>query len=88
MIVTHQPTGVENSEDHGVNKYSKEFEPRPNISAYNDDGEPEKEEKSFTRNFEPRPNISAYDDSGVGVKGEEDFDKSFEPRPNISVYQD
>ncbi|KAI3448044.1 hypothetical protein Pfo_004709 [Paulownia fortunei] len=76
----HTLTEAKDSDDRQV----KEFEPRPNISAYSDDAKLEKEEKSFTKNFEPRPNISAYDDNGVGVKGEEAFGKSFEPRPNIS----
>jgi len=61
-------------------KFVKDFEPRPNISAYDGDAS----EKSFVTDFEPRPNISAYDDNHE----EKSFVKDFEPRPNISAYDD
>lgn len=41
--------------------FIKEFEPRPNISTYHDEGAT-KEEKPFVDDFEPRPNISAYNE--------------------------
>ncbi|OMP12293.1 Organ specific protein [Corchorus olitorius] len=57
-----------NSVEGGVTKersFAKDFEPRPNLSAYGDD----EEEKSFAKDFEPRPNLSAYGDDGY-LKGE------------------
>ncbi|CDP15720.1 unnamed protein product [Coffea canephora] len=62
--------------------FVKDFEPRPNVSAYGDDAKL-KEEKSFMRDFEPRPNVSAYGDNT-----DKSFVKDFEPRPNVSAYGD
>ncbi|KAL0384105.1 UNVERIFIED_CONTAM: hypothetical protein Sradi_2804800 [Sesamum radiatum] len=68
------------------NLLQKDFEPRPNISAYGDNDKVD-EKKSFVKDFEPRPNISAYtDDDKVDEK--KSFIKDFEPRPNISAYND
>ncbi|KAL7125362.1 hypothetical protein ABFS83_14G112400 [Erythranthe nasuta] len=66
--------------------YTKEFEPRPNISAYTDDEKTE-ENKSFVKDFEPRPNISAYADDDKTDENKS-FVKDFEPSPNISAYAD
>lgn len=64
---------------------SREFEPRPNISAYNDNS---KEDTSFVKDFEPRPNISAYNDNSK-LKEDKSFEKDdFEPRPNVSAYNE
>ncbi|OMO75726.1 Organ specific protein [Corchorus olitorius] len=78
-----------NSVERGVTKersFAKDFEPKPNLSAYGDEGE---EKKSFAIDFEPRPNLSAYGDDG-DLKEEEksSFAKDFEPRPNLSAYGD
>ncbi|PIN22125.1 hypothetical protein CDL12_05171 [Handroanthus impetiginosus] len=82
---------VKNNDCHTISteskdEFSKELKPRPNLSAYNDNGVGLKGEKAFDKSFEPRPNLSAYNDNGVGLKGEKAFDKSFEPRPNLSAY--
>lgn len=71
----------------GEKTFVKDFEPMPNLSAYDgDDKKLSGEDKSFVKDFEPRPNVSAYD-NGAGLKGEKPFDEDFEPRPNASVYQ-
>ncbi|KAL0365502.1 UNVERIFIED_CONTAM: hypothetical protein Sangu_0647800 [Sesamum angustifolium] len=59
----------------------------PNISAYDDNVDRSKGEKSFKKDFEPRPNISTYGDDDK-VDGKKSFVKDFEPRPNISTYTD
>ncbi|KAL0384106.1 UNVERIFIED_CONTAM: hypothetical protein Sradi_2804900 [Sesamum radiatum] len=66
--------------------YQRDFEPKPNISSYNDAAKP-KGEKSFKKDFEPRPNISAYDDDAK-LRAKRSFKEDFEPRPNISAYTD
>ncbi|KAM7474987.1 hypothetical protein LguiB_022230 [Lonicera macranthoides] len=79
----------------GEKSFVKDFEPRPNVSAYDgDDKKLSKENKSFVNDFEPRPNISSYN-NGAGLKGGDDkklskenksFVNDFEPRPNVSSY--
>lgn len=64
--------------------FSDEFEPRPNISAYDHDDT--KENKKYMKDFEPRPNISAYNEDIDATKKQ--VVKAFEPRPNISAYND
>ena len=75
--------------EHKVEKaFTEDFEPRPNVSVYHDDGKLG-EEKSFVKDFEPRPNVSVYHDDEVDAsKEDESFVKDFEPRPNVSVYHD
>ncbi|KAL8556031.1 hypothetical protein ACS0TY_003729 [Phlomoides rotata] len=72
--VTSIPTKENNC--HTSSTGSRDFEPRPNISAYNKP----KEDKSFGKEyFEPIPNVSSYNDVVV---------KYFEPRPNVSAYNE
>ncbi|XP_007201546.2 organ-specific protein S2 [Prunus persica] len=59
----------------------EEFEPRPNVSSYNDD--------------ETKAELSSKDNAGPKAKqsfaAKEDkqpFEEDFEPRPNVSVYND
>ncbi|XP_051116740.1 organ-specific protein S2-like [Andrographis paniculata] len=64
--------------------------PRPNVSVYGEDVEPEKKEKSQVKgDFEPRPNVSAYGED-VEIKKEEksQVKGDFEPRPNVSAYNE
>ncbi|GJR74089.1 organ specific protein [Tanacetum coccineum] len=74
----------EGTRTHEKSSNKEEFEPRPNISLYENDvnmkGTRSGEE------FEPKPNISVYD-NGVGSKAKRTSEKEFEPRPNISVYE-
>ncbi|OMO74270.1 Organ specific protein [Corchorus capsularis] len=80
-----------NSVEGGVTKersFAKDFEPRPNLSAYGDDGDLKEEKKSFAKDFEPRPNLSAYGGDGDLEEEEKSFAKDFEPRPNLSAYGD
>ncbi|KAL5073684.1 hypothetical protein RYX36_012668 [Vicia faba] len=70
-------------------KDSKEnFEPRPNVSSYEDDDIGVIEKKKFVKDFEPRPNVSSYEDDDIGVIEKKKFVKDFEPRPNVSSYED
>ncbi|KAI3795476.1 hypothetical protein L1987_38131 [Smallanthus sonchifolius] len=64
-----------------ISSVDKELEPRPNVSSYGNDVNPE----GYDKDFEPRPNISTYDDR-TGLKLKKNSDEEFEPRPNISVY--
>ncbi|KAK6916551.1 Organ specific protein [Dillenia turbinata] len=75
---------VEEFEHKAEKPFTEDFEPRPNVSVYDNDVKPT-EEKSFIKDFEPRPNVSVYDND-IGLKEKEAFDKDFEPRPNVSVY--
>ncbi|KAF5755821.1 putative organ specific protein [Helianthus annuus] len=61
-----------------------DFEPRPNVSSYGNDVNPDGNKKDF----EPRPNVSVYDEdtSLKGLKRKKNVDEEFEPRPNVSVY--
>nr|GFB98047.1 hypothetical protein [Tanacetum cinerariifolium] len=71
-----------------VNKPSsnkEEFEPRPNISVY-DNGVGLKGKRASEEEFEPRPNISIYE-NGANLKGTRTSEEEFEPRPNISIYE-
>ncbi|PQP95895.1 organ-specific protein S2 [Prunus yedoensis var. nudiflora] len=59
----------------------EEFEPRPNVSSYNDD--------------ETKASLSSKDNAGPKAKqsfaAKEDkqpFEEDFEPRPNVSVYNE
>ncbi|KAM7474986.1 hypothetical protein LguiB_022229 [Lonicera macranthoides] len=46
----------------GEKPFVKDFEPKPNASAYDgDDNKLSKENESFVSDFEPRLNLSAYD---------------------------
>nr|GEX69178.1 hypothetical protein [Tanacetum cinerariifolium]GEX69184.1 hypothetical protein [Tanacetum cinerariifolium] len=74
----------ENSDGLKAEKFDKEFEPRPNISTY-DNGASLNGKKTSQGEFEPRPNVSVYD-NGVGLNGKKTVENEFEPRPNISVY--
>ncbi|RYR49786.1 hypothetical protein Ahy_A07g036304 [Arachis hypogaea] len=66
----------------------KEFEPRPNVSAYGDNEVDAKEKKHVVNDFEPRPNVSAYGDNDVDAKNKKHVVNDFEPRPNVSAYGD
>jgi hypothetical protein len=68
--------------------FAEDFEPRPNISAYNDDDVGREKEKKFVKDFEPRPNLSAYDDDDVGQETEKKFVKDFDPRPDASIHRE
>lgn len=92
VVVPKQDSNEKKDCHEKVKSFADDFEPRPNISAYNDD-----DSKTFSENFEPRPNISAYnegetksrDDRTVGTKeANKPFADDFEPRPNISVYNE
>ncbi|KAE8008509.1 hypothetical protein FH972_005014 [Carpinus fangiana] len=63
--------------------FAGDFEPRPNVSSYNDD-DVGQEEKKFVKDFEPRPSASAYNDDDVDQK----FVKDIEPRPDATVYRE
>ncbi|KAF5755818.1 putative organ specific protein [Helianthus annuus] len=69
------------------NDNNNDFEPRPNISVYDNDTDLKdlKGKKNVGEEFEPRPNISVYD-TDTNLKGQRNVDEEFEPRPNISVY--
>ncbi|GMJ06893.1 hypothetical protein HRI_004358500 [Hibiscus trionum] len=75
-------------EDEKKSTFADDIEPRPNISAYGEDGDLKgKKPSSFAEDIEPRPNISAYGGDGGGFKGEEKpFASDFEQEPNIAVY--
>ena len=83
--VSNKKRDCHTSTDAKEKPFVKDFEPRPNLSAYSDDTKLTGE-KSFVKDFEPRPNVSAYGDD-AGLKDEKAFVKDFEPRPNVSVYQ-
>ncbi|KAJ1397713.1 Organ specific protein [Sesbania bispinosa] len=69
--------------------FVEDFEPRPNVSAYEDDDIDAKEKKKVVKDFEPRPNVSAYgDDDKNDAKEKKKYVKDFEPRPNVSAYGD
>ncbi|CAL5378579.1 unnamed protein product [Camellia sinensis] len=65
--------------------FVKDFEPRPNVSAYHGD-KVDLKGKPFVKDFVPRPNVSAYHDDEVDLKGKP-FVKDFEPRPDVSAYE-
>lgn len=53
--------------------FTEDFEPRPNVSAYDDDNVDTKKNKEFVKDFEPRPNVSAYDDDNVNTEENKEF---------------
>ncbi|KAM7470751.1 hypothetical protein LguiA_008934 [Lonicera macranthoides] len=59
----HTPVKAETSDKlKGEKPFVKDFEPKPNASAYDgNDKKLSKENESFVSDFEPRPNLSAYD---------------------------
>lgn len=72
----------------GEKTFVKDFEPMPNLSAYDgDDKKLSGEDKSFVKDFEPRPNASAYDGDDKKLSEEnKSFVKDIEPRSNLSAY--
>ncbi|KAJ1378522.1 Organ specific protein [Sesbania bispinosa] len=76
-------TPIKNTQDIMEKKvFTEEFEPRPNVSAYEDDDT--KGNKRYTKDFEPRPNVSAYEDDEKPAPVNTDF----EPRPSATKYND
>ncbi|XP_041014210.1 organ-specific protein S2-like [Juglans microcarpa x Juglans regia] len=70
-------------------RFVKDFEPRPNISAYGgDDDIVHESEKKFIKDFEPRPNISAYTDDHVHGSKERAFAEEFEQTPDVTIYHE
>ncbi|KAJ1378527.1 Organ specific protein [Sesbania bispinosa] len=75
--------------------FTEEIEPRPNISAYDDDGV---DTKKYMKEFEPRPSVTAYREqivkkfeprpSVTAYKGDETLNTEFEPRPSTTKYND
>ncbi|KAB1207262.1 Organ-specific protein S2 [Morella rubra] len=65
--------------------FVKDFEPRPNVSAYNDDDAGHETEEKFVKDFEPRPNVSAYNDND---KPKEEKQPEFEPAPDTTIYHE
>ncbi|KAG9142606.1 hypothetical protein Leryth_011702 [Lithospermum erythrorhizon] len=65
---------------------TKEFEPRPSVSAYDNELRLEGENKSFLKDFEPRPSATTYknDEAEKSLTSTKDFN----PRSNISIYID
>ncbi|XP_021829931.1 organ-specific protein S2-like [Prunus avium] len=59
----------------------EEFEPRPNVSSYNDDET--KAELSSKNNAGPKAKQSF-----AAKEDKQPFEEDFEPRPNVSVYND
>ncbi|GFY89680.1 hypothetical protein Acr_06g0016200 [Actinidia rufa] len=84
--VSNKKRDCHTSTDAKEKPFVKDFDPRPNVSAYSDDTKLTGE-KSFVKDFEPRPNISAYSDD-TKLTEEKSFVKDFEPRPNVSAYSD
>nr|GEX09474.1 ATP-dependent DNA helicase PIF1-like [Tanacetum cinerariifolium] len=75
---------LEATRTHDKSSNKEEFEPRPNISIY-DNGVGLKGKRASEEEFEPRPNISVYE-NGASLEGKKASDKEFKPRPNISIY--
>ncbi|KAF5443507.1 hypothetical protein F2P56_036057 [Juglans regia] len=76
--------------DHHKQRFVKDFEPRPNVSAYDGDNDVGHEsEKKFIKDFEPRPNVSAYTDDHVHSSKERAFAEEFDQQtPDVSIYHE
>ncbi|GAB4853910.1 hypothetical protein Ancab_018120 [Ancistrocladus abbreviatus] len=64
----------------------KDFEPRPNVSVYHDEGVLA-EKQLCAKDFEPRPNRFVYHDRDDALQDKKSA-QDFEPRPNVSIYHD
>ncbi|KAI5402507.1 hypothetical protein KIW84_050215 [Lathyrus oleraceus] len=63
-------------------KVVKDFEQRPNISAYGKKNVDVKEKNGTIKDFEPRPNISAYGNNEI----DDESMKDVEPIPSLTKY--
>lgn len=84
---------VTNTQPTGKKVFTEYFEPRPNISAYDDDGIDTKENKKFVKDFEPRPNLTGYNDDKMSLNIGRNSEKppvnnESEPMPNVWIYND
>ncbi|RYR70033.1 hypothetical protein Ahy_A03g016548 isoform C [Arachis hypogaea] len=58
----------------------EDFEPRPSVTAYNDDNI---HSKLKNKEFEPRPSVTAYNNDNIQSKLK---NSGFEPRPSVTAY--
>ncbi|XP_057749373.1 organ-specific protein S2-like [Arachis stenosperma] len=58
----------------------EDFEPRPSVTAYNDDNI---HSKLKNKEFEPRPSVTAYNNDNIQSKLK---NGGFEPRPSVTAY--